>query len=438
MIKKSKLILISTLIIIAFACVIAAGCSFSLTLDDVLNEYGLNPSVTYFLNSGTFEDETQQKTMYYRVGSKPFNIGVDELLSGSAAVKPQHGYEFTGWYTVKLDSEGHPLYSNGESYNPEDKLDSTKGGIQFTDEPFDFSKPLEEGQHYYVCATWGELVKLRMMLVCEGFDKLVTTGGVEYKTGDEVRDYLLTSDQSDPVGNYIISGMDRNAYTFVAYYEDIECTKRFTDWPIKAKTEGDDEILYAKFIEGKWNIVETANQVQRMFAGSDMTPNYYFMSDIDCSSLAAVNRMNMFGGKIVGNGHTVKNLKVTSTDGFLAKDSAAFGEITETAEISDIAFENLTVEFDIRDNAQIDVHFVFTKIANEAKISNFEVGGKLIINLNSGSSVFTRENSWLFGDYGADHMYTGNISVTDGTTCKINKYDGTSETYEYQKQIGGQ
>lgn len=434
MIKRYKVLIISMLIVIASVCMITAGCKFSLSLEDVLEKYELDTQVTYFLNKGQFEDKSQKKEMYYKAGAKPFNIGVDSLLSGDASVGIMHGYEFTGWYVAQLGPNGRPLYADGTEYDGAN-YDTERGGILFSNELFDFSKPLEKDDHYYVCAAWSELLRLRIKLVCEDFESM-TVGETTYKTGDEVASFVLASDQPEPNKNYLVPGLDINEYTAVEFYTDIECKNRFTDWPVKSRFEGEDEILYVKYIKGYWNIISDADGVGTLFSSSGASANHYFISDVDCSELGVVAKFNRFSGVIRGNGYKVSNLNVVATGGYLANGAKAsiFGDIQARAVMKDITFENIKVKFDVRDNADPYIYFVASSIADGATIENVVIGGELAINLNDGSRVTsTTQTHWLYGHVVNDRDYTGGITIVDGTSCVITSLDGTTQTFIYNK-----
>lgn len=425
MIKSRKLVLITVFAFIAAMCLFA-GCKLNSTLDDILDKYDLTARVTYFLNGGQFEDKTQIKEMYYSAGTMPYDISVNRPNSGSAQLDDKHGSVFTGWYAVKLSDDGNPLYNDSSEYVEGEKFDPAKG-IQMAEELFDFSIELKEGDHYFVCGDWIEVPKLLINLALEDCDSLTDAMGNEYKPGDTINETYITGDVYFPGRNLL----DTNDYTFIAYYLDENCETP-VEWPLVAPEDNEEDLtIYAKYIKGKWTIVENTTGITTMFSSSGGSGNYYLLNDIDCSSLT-VNYRSTFSGKIRGNGYKILNLTVTSSS-MLAQNAFAsvFGTIRSSAEITDVSFENLTAKFSVRSNVWASVYLVCRSIEDGAKISNFTVGGKLDITLGENSYLNNgSEDTWLFGGFDSDGDCTS-IKVSSGTTCTINNYDGTKTTYTH-------
>lgn len=427
MIKSKKLILISVLALVAAVCLFA-GCKLNSTLDDFKDRYNLTARVTYFLNDGEFEDKTRIKEMYYTAGSKPFDISINRPSSGSAQLEDKHGSVFTGWFNVEKSADGNPLYADGSEYVADGTFDPTKG-IQMTAVPFDFSKPLEEGDHYFVCGDWLEVPKLLINLALEDCDSLTDSQGQTYTEGATISETYITGDVHFPGKNLLTA----SGYTFISYYKDAACETPVT-WPLVAPEDNDEDItIYAKYIQGNWTVVENTSGISAMFTGSGGTRNYYFLNDVDCTGLT-VNSRIYFAGKIKGNNCTVSNLTVNG--GMLSQNGfgSVFGDIEATAEIADITFADVTATFSIRSNVGANAYFVCKSIAAGAKISNFTVGGNVIVNLSDENSTLLNDtaDTWLFGGFNSDSECSV-IEVIAGTTCTINNPDGTNKTYIYNE-----
>lgn len=418
MIKRKKLILVSVLALIAALCLVA-GCKLNASLDELIDRYEMTARVTYFLNDGQFEDKTRVKEMYYKPGSKPFDISIERPSSGSAQLENKHGAVFTGWYEVKTGENGNPLYADGTEYVDGSAFDSSKG-IQMTEKTFDFNKPLEDGDHYYVCGDWLEVPKLIINLSLEDCTDLTDSSGTTYKEGDTISETYITGQVSFPGRNLI----GTNDYSFISYYYDSEC-KNPVVWPLPQPEDDNDVTIYAKYIKGRWTIVENASGVASMFASG--SENYYLLNDIDCTSVT-VSRRSASSGKIRGNNHKISNLTVNGgqlTQTTTGSKGSLLGNIRASAEISDITFENVKLSFTSKTNAGVTPYFVCSSIEKGASLHNVTVGGQLTVELGENSVMLNKDN-WLFGGVDSDDAYK-EINVLSGTTGTITYYDGTTE-----------
>ena len=123
------------------------------TLNDVKKDYKLTAQVTYYANGGAFNNSKTQKDMYYTAGSKALNIGVVNPTSGSVSISNSKG-EFGGWYFIALDENGAPIAEDEEN-----------GLYKLTDEAVDFTKALQEGDHWIIGAKWKSLTNLKVQIV---------------------------------------------------------------------------------------------------------------------------------------------------------------------------------------------------------------------------------------------------------------------------------
>ncbi len=455
MTRKLKILLISVLFVVATVCVCAfAGCKVKYTVDELKEKYGLTAQVTYFLNSndGTFNDNAFVKDLYFEAGQKPMNIGSSDLISGSSDLKINVGFNFTGWYEVEKDSAGNPRYTDGGVYSDGDKYDGTKK-IVMSDKPYDFSKPLEEGEHVYVCGDFFKDVRLVQKLICidEGdgtFNLIGYTDGdttVTVKDGEEIAYGSRNIPKTGGLDDNTAALQDRfQGYTVEGFYQKVgEEYVPFTDWPVKYPTttnaEGkyDDVELYVKMLKGEWDIISTPANVARMFNGG--SKNYYIKQDIDGNGREISYMRTGLTGKIWGGteGRKLSNFVVKSTIERSAGGAAIFGNIGENAVIKNVSFENFNVEFTVASGTtrfdpesgtvittpnDADISFVANKISEKATIDNVSISGNLNITLSDNSSVTaTTADNWLFGDQ--DDKTYDKIKVLSAT-CTVKDKDG--------------
>ena len=152
--------------------------------------------------------------------------------------------------------------------------------------------------------------------------------------------------------------------------------------------------------------------ISRLFEGGvGSFSNYYFIDDVDCSSLSTQRPLANFNGNIQGNGYKVSNLK-----------------------IENFTMENVTAKF----NAKSDVgaFLVFTEIDPDATINNFTFGGALTVSFNESVTNYTEVNAsrWLFGTANdSETLQKWNISIIDGSNCTIFKGNKQDAVFTYNK-----
>ncbi len=411
---KNKLLI---LLLAITALFVFGGCSLSESLDEALNNRNLVARVTYHSNGGAFGNSVLQKDLYYPEDAQALEIGIGKITSGSILIT-RTGYELVGWYHVKTDDEGNPLF--------EDEAAKT---YQLGEE-VDFEKALQKDDHWIVAAKWRKIVGVKVILVCDDdatieVDKAlasITEGKTSFKNGDEIGelDYnsqnKVTLNTSEPEDK-IFTVKDKT-HTFLQYYSDPACTQPLSGTLQRGET---DVTIYAKYIEGDWTKVSTKMDVSTMFTGLGNDNKYWIMQDIDCAgtTIAPVARV---AATIKGNGHTISGLNLVKTLDASIHEVSIFGAITADASIEDITFENVTMTYKSRTEMTPKIYGVFTSIENGATVANAHISGKMSFegSGNSAASNFTGEYvNCLFGGFATDSAYTGGFTATievDGRT----------------------
>lgn len=406
-------------LIVLFASMAAAfmlgGCSFGDSFEDVIANNNLQAQVTYYSNGGAFEGSSDKKDMYFKSGLKALNIGVDSVTNGTAQIT-RANYHFGGWYYAVLDEDGNPVYED------EEKKTYKLG------DPVDFSKPLQEGDHWIVVAAWIADVKVNVRLVCD--DGLSIPVEVEegeeevvYKKGDivETRAYSTADVVVNPGDGKAPFDCDDSAYTFVDYYADEACTKP-VQWPIQRQEE--DVTIYAKYLQGKWDVVRSVKDATDMFNGITTGKRYYLARDVDLSG-KKVAAKNVFDGEIQGNGFKLSNLTVVKSKITGGSKVSLFGDIQETAVIENLTLDNLTFTYSLQ-SSPVEIYFVFTSLAQGAKITNVTLSGQMTISKAETHIVTNLAEGYghcLFGGYQTDEEY---LTATNGGGFKV---EGEPETY---------
>lgn len=419
--KKLKGVLLVLLTALATLFVFA-GCSFGETLDDILTKNNLTARVTYYVNAEGAEftpNTAKQKDLYYTSGATAINIGTVSNLG----VKNE-GFEFAGWYFVEQDAEGN-LVTTGEYEDTQGE----KHNLYALAEEVDFTKKLQEGDHWHVAAKWTTAAKLRVELVFDDaetelkldmdsytnpqeLDKDLLYGKESVKSGDEV--IARSYDSNDEVLelDYNILQFKDYGYTFVEYYLDKECTK-IVEFPLKKQEEG-DQVIYAKCIAGDWTVIRTADDVKDIFNYTADRFHYWLTKDLDCKEIS-VTAPTSYAAEIQGNGYKLSNLTLNTQSG---DTRSMFGEIKAKAKIENLSLENVTLTATKVLN-NINAYFVFGSLSADATITNVTIQGQFIItkaesfkvmNFGASGDDYTK---CLFGGYDKDADYNGGFTVVD-------------------------
>lgn len=408
--KKSIKTKAIAILMLLFSLFMFAGCGkLNDTLDDVLGEYNVKSQITYYSGEeGWFGKAANGELihsfdLYYKHGQKPFAVGMSQAISGAANLE-SNDYEIVDWVLVQTDTDGNPLFEDEEKTQP-----------KRTNQSFDFTKALEDGKHYHIAAVWQKKEMLDIKLLEGSLSFSLTVDGAEvnysYNAGDIISSVGYGTQTSIArISNPLKTG---DAYTFLEYYAD-EAGTTVASWPIQRNGNGVNKVVYAKFLEGKWELLKEASDVRKTFTSSNLKGNYYLCNDIDCSTLSALAPLSSFAGTLNGNGHKISNLKFLKTkinDG----SYSILGTIKETAKISDITFENVSVTYKTMKSGVANFYFAFSQMENGAQIENVSFdGGSMVIELGS---AFTAQNimvgdewlltNWMFGGFASDAEYTG-------------------------------
>lgn len=106
---------------------------------------------------------------------------------------------------------------------------------------------------------------------------------------------------------------------------------------IKTTVDGKNILLYHKLTVISSTSITSIDTLKSI--ANDPKGTYLLDADIDLSG-AEWTPISSFEGKLIGNGHTIKNLTVTS---FTTKNVGLFDTVKENAEISDLTLENVSI-----------------------------------------------------------------------------------------------
>lgn len=474
--KINTLIILITVFAASLIAALLAGCIGEKDAKERADSFGMTACVTYYTNGGSFvigskkmgtPDQKVYRTDYYYPGTPIFNIGEEETgkneadyvydkTVGQPIIITRSGYVFAGWKYAKLDEETKLplLYTTDEEGNKtylpvlESGTASMIGstGREMLEQEKRFEAEIDEerglvfanghptvgaGEHVYLVATWELDVFLEYRIVTDAdvttqieVDEIADDGGqyteingkiyktVTYKTDDtiltesfETYTSLTLYPDTAPV---TFSG-----FSYINLYRDIECNDPVKTGEVIEKKDGENSVIYVKYLSGSWTPVKTANDAVRMFTASGNSNFYVVYDDIDCSKteIRTLNK-GYFGGVIDGNGKTIKNVNVTynANNG---DNASLFGNLNSSAQITDLTIENVTINVTVRPNAKLSLHILVSSLADGAKIENV-ILNNVTVNITKPSSatisnievddVYKTDN-WLYGVYPTDEQF---------------------------------
>lgn len=395
--KRAIVLLFSALA----ALLMLVGCELGMTKEQAMNAYDAKASVTYYANGGDFGNGNTTREIFYRANSRPLNIGVDAMLSGTTITLKRDKYDFGGWYHVLEDENGNPI------------VDEKTGICQLDMErPVDFSTAvLQEEDAWYLGALWTAKVKVRVRLVSD--DVITDKDGVAFDPAAE--DVYIQESDYVPTNNFQtelrvdespIELPKGSAYTFVGYYFDKEATRPIVAELRQQEGQTEDVIVYAKYISSEYTVVKTASEVGEMFDNLRSKNNkFYIARNIDMSSTTGISFNNNLAATVEGNGFTISNLSFTksSTSG----PQALFSTVKSTAVMKNLTLENVSFDYKVPNSASI--YFVFQKMESGATIENVTLSGVMNISGPSDAIINNLMNGYdncLFGGFESDAAYT--------------------------------
>lgn len=409
----------------ATSAMVFAGCSTQMSKEEFLSQNGLTTEVTYYANGGFFDDDFEkvEKSIYYKDNSYAYEVTEE----GQHKIE-YTDYELLGWYYAKLDANNEPIRD--------------EKGNMLIGEAVPFDKPITEWTTTHIVASWGALSKVKVILVLgdEGDPisanetvKIETEFGnkkewKDCKEGDEIRDYSFVNGLMQSTSKLSLA-VENNAYTFLEFYGNEACTEP-VEWPLRQpeKTaETADVYIYAKYIKGNWKMLSVPIDIKDMYQSSatnDSTTRYYLKKDIDCSSLSAMATRNKFNCELKGNGFTISNLKLAKTQ--LGRDSkhSFFGTLGESAKITGVTFENVTMQF--QSMYSVSIFLAFNELTEGAILEDVTFKTvKISVDLASMSGAQLNNNSetnWKFGGFENDADYTGGCIIEEDCELVFEKF----------------
>lgn len=332
---------------VLLTAVLASGCSTELTPFETNNAENYTVSVRYDANGGIFTTNTSSIVDSYNITDMAENasgmaeialISPDNQARGNDAFTAvNNGYFLAGWYAERIentDAEGNTYYTYSDKWDFETDLLEVDPNKEYRSET-----PV-----LTLYAAWVPLFEIEFYSLDSG--ELLETYTFDPTTAGEIN-VPVWSEETGAIEMYDFPS--KEGFTFSKAYYDKEGTDALDTAAVNHKGVVDYESgtakdsvlkLYVEWTEGEWYRIYTAEQ---FLDNASLNGNYEICADLDFEGeIWPTSFMyGNFSGKILGNGHTLKNIELTQTNNSKV-NAGLFGNLTETAEVTDITFENVT------------------------------------------------------------------------------------------------
>ncbi len=331
------------------------ACAHAITEEDLI-ERGFTNLVVYDYQGGKVSDAA---TTTIRVQDNSYlpEPGADK----SGLTEPARaGYSFRDFCVAKFDADGNAV------------PDETK--------PWDFATDRSTEESLTLCARWWQNYSI---LLHYGDDYSLT------HTIDVSRD-------KDGNPNDVAHTMfDIKDYTFLGYYTDDNEQNAIDiqsgiDASLYASAENGVVNLYGKSIAGNYYIINSALELSNITIGE--YTNLYINADLDMNEVYAQEKTfafpSSYGGKLIGNDHTISNLKLTQAPS--NQNDWYFGifkTVASEAVIQDLTFKNVTLDANLNNPivSNYEVGLLAGLVRSGATLKNVNIdGGILNVNVMSG------------------------------------------------------
>ena len=345
--KTAKLVLIVIGAVLAAALVVACivgainggGTEDPYEANDADN---YTVSVKFDANGGFFTTNTSVIVDSFEVDKLASGIALlepgDPIRGNNAFTAVKNGYFLAGWYSQRTengtDSNGEPAYTYAGKWDfAKDRLTQEVAQTNTSKEPV-----------LTLYAAWVPMFQIELYDLQTG--DLLQTLSYDPTAGKQ----LTMPAWDKETGAMEMNNLpERKGYTFEAAYLDEACTQVVQTEQLTHPGSVDETTgtakdptlkLYIRWLEGEWYHIYNAEQ---FVDNASVVGNYVIHADLDFADEKWPTSLmhGNFEGRIQGNGHTFKNITLTQTNN--SKTNAGlFGQLAETASITDVAFDNVT------------------------------------------------------------------------------------------------
>ena len=394
--KISKLLCLSVLLLAVIACVTACG-KWGDTYATLEGE-GYTVSVRYDVGDGVFAGTNDVSVVdVYALDDMKTNANGEKytyLLTPDDAARGQsafsvsyNGHFLAGWYqerTPRVNDKGEALDEYGQLCSVSGK----EQGYVYA-KPWDFEKPLTVDPKGDYSASENYMTLYAAWVPYFNFEfYTVDENGVAALLETVQAISLDLPEWNEKTGKLDMKKFpEADGMTFEAAYMDANLTEASPEtltgtWDPATGTSTTDTIkVYTTWMEGDWFRIYTAEQ---FYSNSRLGGNYILCADLDFSTAVWSPTLanGVFTGKIIGNGHKISNVTVEQAD-ISAYYGGIFAGLSETAELRDVIFENVTYKIGAGSRMQgVSFGLLAGTVTDGATFENVAVGGSLVVGAN--------------------------------------------------------
>ncbi len=356
-----------------------AGCGSNDTPYDINDSENFSVSVKFDANGGTFTTNTSVIVDSFNIDDLKKNsdgqaeialISPDNSSRGNDSFEAvKNGCFLAGWYQNRIettDENGNVTYTYSDKWDFETDILTVDA-----DKNYSASEPIMT-----LYAAWVPMFEIEFYALDTGeyIDSL--------KFDPATTESIKVPEWNEKTGAIeMYSFPERSGYTFNKAYFDAEGTQELTDTTVQhagvvnyenGTSENSVMKLYVDWREGEWYRIYN---VEQFIDNASLNGHYEIYADLDFADEIWPTALmyGNFNGEIKGNGHTMKNITLTQTNNSKI-NAGLFGNLTETAQINDITFEN--VSFTIKSGTRVvgTSYGLFAgTISKNAKVNNVKI-----------------------------------------------------------------
>ncbi|MBQ8267856.1 MAG: hypothetical protein IJZ21_05675, partial [Clostridia bacterium] len=337
--KKKIKLLVFSLLALTFVLLLS-GCGENATPYETNNSEGYTVSVKFDANGGIFTTNTSVIVDSFNTEGKSKVALIspdDSRRDNDAFTASKNGHFLAGWYKERIettDSDGNTVYTYAEKWDFEND-------ILKIDENKEYSA---EEPALTLYAAWVPLFEIEFYSLDSG--ELIDT--MQFDPTDE-KELSVPAWNEETGAVEMFDFPERDGYTYNKAYFDAAGTNELTGETlthpgivnVENATATDSVLkLYVDWTEGEWYRIYNVDQ---FIESASLNGNYELFADLDFTDeiWPTTFMYGNFGGVIKGNGHSIKNVEAIQTNNSKV-NAGLFGHLTDTANISDISFENIT------------------------------------------------------------------------------------------------
>ena len=336
--KKTFRLIFFVLVTVVFVCLFS-GCGEVTTPYDENDSEGYTVSVKYDANGGTFTTNTSVIVDSFNTSKSQIALIApdSEQRNKDAFSATKNGYFLAGWYkerTQKTDDNGNTYFEYSQKWDfDKDLLTIDKNKHYSSKEP-----------ELTLYAAWVPLFEIEFYSIDTG--DLIDTLKFDPTSENE---FLLPVWDDETGALEMYDFPKREGYTYNRAYLNADATDEVIGEKLvhpgsvnsQDATASDSVLkLYVDWTEGEWYRIYNVDQFKE---SANLSGNYELFSDLDFSDEIWPTTFvyGNFTGSIKGNGHTIKNVEITQTNNSKV-NAGLFGYLTDTSNITDVNFENIT------------------------------------------------------------------------------------------------